>query len=303
MPDFQSLMLPYLNLLKDEREHKVNEIIDNLAQILKLSDAERWQRSENSSNIILNNRCGWTKTHLMHAGLIEAPARGTAKITKSGLHLLAQKPEKIDMKLLSQFPDYRKFRKPETESEPGKTELKEMSTNLTPLEYLEKGYQELNNALADNLLIQVKSASPGFFEKLVVDLLRKMGYGKITDKNAGKVVGKSGDGGIDGIIREDKLGLDLVHIQAKRWTDSVVGSKEIQSFAGSLTSRKTNKGVFITTSTFSSEAKKFAKDCEKNIVLIDGGHLVRLMIEHSVGVTEETIYSIKRLDYDYFEEG
>ena len=238
----------------------------------------------------------------MHAGLIEAPLRGTAKITGSGLRLLEQKPEKIDMKLLSQFPEYRKFRKPEDESETEKGVIKENSTILTPLEYIEKGYQELNDELAEGLLAQIKTAPPSFFEKLVVDLLLKMGYGKITDKNAGMVVGKSGDEGIDGIIREDKLGLDLVHIQAKRWNDSVVGIKEIQRFAGSLMNRKTNKGVFITTSTYSSEARRYAKECEKNIVLIDGNQLVRLMIEHGVGVTEETYYSIKRLDSDYFVE-
>ena len=224
------------------------------------------------------------------AGLIEAPKRGINRITQRGLDVLKKKPQQID-----EFKEFRALRHPKEE------EGQERETNdKTPEESLEGAYQRLRNDLAADLLQILKTSSPSFFERLVVEVIVKMGYGG-TRQDAGKAVGKSGDGGIDGIIKEDKLGLDTIYIQAKRW-ENTVGRPEIQKFVGALTGLRAKKGLFITTSDFSSDAEDFVSRIDAKIVLIDGATLAQLMIEHNVGVSTVNTYEIKKVDSDYFSE-
>jgi restriction system protein len=234
--------------------------------------------------------------------LIEPIGRGQYRITPRGLEVLKSKPAKIDTALLKQFPE---FLHPlnSNRDQPGdgpEAEVEDQPEKQTPQEALENAYQQIRRELADELLQTISSATPGFFEHVVVELLVAMGYGGSL-KDAGKAVGRTGDDGIDGIIKEDRLGLDAVYIQAKRWTASV-GRPEVQNFAGSLEGHRARKGVFITTSQFSKDAREYVTRIEKKIVLIDGEQLAQLMIDFGVGVTEIDTYQVKKLDRDYFEE-
>jgi restriction system protein len=215
-----------------------------------------------------------------------------------GLDVLKKNPQEINVKFLEQFPQFIEFRN--LRREKGEDEQKEEELEQTPQELLEYGYQKIKRELAQELLSLVKQSSPRFFEKLVIDLLIRMGYGGSL-KDAGKAIGQSGDGGIDGIIKEDKLGLDVIYIQAKRW-DNVVGSKEIRNFVGSLAGQHANKGVFITTSSFTKDALDYVKTIPHKVILIDGEMLTQLMIENDIGVTKISSYDIKKIDSDYFEE-
>ena len=244
---------------------------------------------------IIDNRVGWARTYLKKAGLLESTKRSYFKITDLGLEVLQKNPKEINVKFLEQFPQFIEFRNLRKE----KGEEEENLTQ-TPQELLEYGYQRIKKDLAYELLNLVKKSSPRFFEKLVIDLLIKMGYGGSLN-DAGKVIGKPGDGGIDGIIKEDKLGLDIIYIQAKRW-ENVVGSKEVRNFVGSLAGHHANKGVFITTSSFTREALDYVKTIPHKVVLIDGETLAQLMIENDVGVSKITSYDIKKIDSDYFAE-
>ena len=240
------------------------------------------------------NRIGWAKTYLKKTGFIESPKRGYYKITERGLSELKKNPKKIDNKYLSQFPGFADFVKTRVI----KTVNKGNEDDSTPDENIEANYQQIRNALANDILDNVKRCSPYFFEKLVVDLLLKMGYGGFR-QDSGEITRKSADGGIDGIIREDKLGLDTIYIQAKRW-DGTIGSPEIQKFAGALQGQRARKGVFITTSKFTKEAIDFASMIENKIILIDGDTLSNLMIDYDIGVSIVDTYLIKRIDSDYF---
>ncbi len=297
-PDYQSLMLPLLRLTSDQHEHTLRGSCDALANELTLSEEDRRERIPSGTQTVLYNRVGWAKTYMTKAGLLETTGRGKFKITQQGLELLATKPEAINVKNLRAYPEFVTFH-----ASPGTQELPSVQAieqTMSPEEQWERSHQILKQALASDLIAKIKSCSPPFFEQLVVDLLVTMGYGG-SRKDAGEAIGRSGDGGIDGIIKEDKLGLDAIYLQAKRW-EGTVGRPDIQKFAGSLEGNRARKGVFITTSSFSQDARAYVQQIEKKIVLIDGAQLTELMIDCGLGVHDERVYSIKRIDHDYFEE-
>jgi restriction system protein len=302
IPDYQTVMLPFLKVLGDGEVHHVRSVIERLATEFKLSAEELEEKIPSGLAFLFDNRVGWGRTYLKKAGLIESSKRGEYRITKRGTEVLASKPAKIDVGLLRRYPEFQEFYDSDrtAEDQATKPEASEPQEDRTPLEVLEGAHQRLRRELADELLQTVRNASPAFFERLVVDVLVKMGYGG-SRKDAGKAVGRSGDDGVDGIINEDRLGLDKVYVQAKRWT-AVVGRPDVQGFVGSLEGRRARKGVFITTSQFSKDAKEYVTRIEKNIVLIDGEELAQLMIDSDVGVADVGSYNVKRLDRDYFEE-
>lgn len=298
IPNYESIMLPLLKFISDKQEHSMREAIDHLADFFKLDEQEKKQLLPSGQQSTFDNRVGWARTYLKKAGLLESPRRSFIKITDLGLDALSKNPQKIDIKFLEQFPKFIEFRN--FHKDRGEEEQNEERLEKTPQELLEYAYQGINNELAQELLERIKQASPRFFERLVVDLLLKMGYGGSL-KDAGQTIGQSGDGGIDGIIKEDKLGLDVIYIQAKRW-DNVVGAGEVRNFVGSLAGQHANKGVFITTSSFTKDALEYVKTIAHKVILINGEMLTQLMIEYNVGVSKLTSYEIKRIDSDYFEE-
>ena len=300
IPDFQTLMLPFLKNIQDGKEHSTTEIIEILTREFNLSPEELEEYLPSGSQKVFYNRVFWAKAHLKMAGLIENLRRGVFKITNDGIDILKKNPEKINLKLLKQFPTYLDSLGKQKE-ENTNSEIDNVSeTTSTPEEILESNYVKIRKNLALELLAKVKSCNPSFFENLVVELLVKMGYGG-SIKDAGKSIGRSGDEGIDGIIKEDKLGLDIIYIQAKRW-DNVVGRPEIQKFIGALAGQGAKKGVFITTARFTNEAKEYQPRNETKIVLIDGEQLADLMIEYDLAVSTTNKYIIKRIDNDYLEE-
>ena len=300
IPDFQTLMLPFLKNIQDGKEHSTTVIIEILTREFNLSPEELEEYLPSGSQKVFYNRVFWAKAHLKMAGLIENLRRGVFKITNDGIDILKKNPEKINLKLLKQFPTYLDSLGKQKE-ENTNSEIDNVSeTTSTPEEILESNYVKIRKNLALELLAKVKSCNPSFFENLVVELLVKMGYGG-SIKDAGKSIGRSGDEGIDGIIKEDKLGLDIIYIQAKRW-DNVVGRPEIQKFIGALAGQGAKKGVFITTARFTNEAKEYQPRNETKIVLIDGEQLADLMIEYDLAVSTTNKYIIKRIDNDYFEE-
>lgn len=301
IPDFQSIMLPLLKFTADQQEHSLREAIENLTSIFGLSEQERKELLPSGSHALFDNRVSWAKTHLQEAGLLESTRRSYFKITVQGLTTLSQNPARIDIKFLEQFPGFKEFRAG-TKKDKEVASIVEVSVNgqQTPEELLEYSYQRIRQDLAQEVLNKVKESSPSFFERLVVELLVRMGYGG-SRKDAGEAVGKTNDGGIDGIIKEDRLGLDVIYIQAKRW-EGTVGSPEIHKFAGALQGQHATKGIFITTSAFSKEASNFASIIANKIVLIDGQQLAQLMIDFDVGVAKVSSYEIKKLDFDYFTD-
>jgi restriction system protein len=300
IPDYQSLMLPVLRLVEDGQEHAVSEMRHRIGGQLSLTEEELAERLASDTTTVFMNRIGWAVQYLKSAGVIRAVRRGVYEITDRGLSLLKTQPSEITVKTLRQYPEFTEFEGKGSESEkPTITVTQQSETKATPEESLERSFQTLRDALSLELLEAIRNGTPAAFERVVVDLLVAMGYGGSVE-DAGKVVGKSGDGGIDGIIKQDKLGLDAIYVQAKRWKD-VVGSPEIMKFSGGLTKRHANRGVFITTSTFTKDALEFVEALPQKIVLIDGRQLASLMIEHDVGVSATKSYTLKRLDQDYFE--
>lgn len=296
IPDFQTLMLPLLKHLADGSERTNQETVDALAKEFNLTDSELAQLLPSGQQTIFRNRVAWAKAHFKRAGLIASPRRGVYKITDRGQDVLEQKPERINLKFLDQFPGHREFRtssRKDTEVSPSGSE-----DDLTPEEHIALGYQQIREELASDLLRRVKECPPEFFEQLVIDLLLAMGYGG-SRQEAGKAVGRAGDSGIDGIIKEDRLGLDVIYVQAKRW-EGMVGRPEIQKFAGALQGQRARKGIFITTSGFSKDAHDYVASIDSKIILIDGEELAKLMIDHGIGVTEVASYVVKRIDSDYF---
>jgi restriction system protein len=270
-----------------------------LASQFGLTEPERIDMLPSGRQSRFENRVGWARTYLKKAGLIDSVGRGKFRVTQRGLDVLKSKPANITKEFLTQFPEFREFQSRQNAKIENDEETSEHER--TPDEVLDSAYQTLRRTLTQDLLDRIKSSSPRFFERVVVDLLLTMGYGG-SDFDAGRIVGKSGDGGIDGIINEDKLGLDAIYIQAKRWSGTV-GRPTVQEFAGSLAGQKARKGVLITTSHFSSDAEEYAERLlEMKIVLIDGEQLAQLMIDHGVGVTDKQIYAIKRIDEDYFAD-
>lgn len=303
IPDYQTLMLPLLKHVSDGQEHKYRDIIEYLATEFEVTDEERKELLASGNQAIFDNRVGWAKTYLKKAGLLDSPKRATFIITDLGKQILSKNPDRIDAKYLRQFPSFLEFQNAsrndnETEEEAVTAEIHER----TPEENLDKAYQRIRKSLASELLNSVVELSPAFFERLVVELLVKMGYGG-SIKDAGKAIGKSGDEGIDGTIKEDKLGLDIIYIQAKRWKPgNIVGRPELQKFVGALAGQGAKKGIFITTSNFTKEALDYTPRNETKIVLIDGEQLAQLMIDYNLGCTTQQTYELKKLDSDYFGE-
>ena len=300
IPDYQSIMLPLLKFAGDNQEHTIREAIDHIADTFKLTEQDRKEVLPSGSQYIIDNRVGWARTYLKKAGLLETPKRSYFKITELGVDVLKKNLPEINIKFLAQFPLFIEFRSTKKEKDEHEEQEAETSSTQTPQELLEYGYQKIKKDLSQELLGFVKQSSPRFFERLVVELLLSMGYGG-SRKDAGQAIGQSGDGGIDGIIKEDKLGLDVIYLQAKRW-EGVVGSKEIRNFVGSLVGQKANKGVFITTSGFTKDALEYVKSITHKVILIDGEMLTQLMIENNIGVSKVISYDIKKIDSDYFVE-
>ncbi len=295
IPDYQTIMLPLLEHLSDEKEKSTQETIDALSSTFELTEEEKKELLPSGNQTIFKNRIAWAKAYLKKAGFIISPKRGFYKITNLGLDVLSKKPEKINNKFLSQFAGFREFLSPKAE----KIHKESVRVkNRTPLENLEYNYQMIKNEVISEILDKIKECSPDFFERLVIEVLLKIGYGG-SRIDAGKHLGMKGDGGIDGIIKQDKLGLDTIYIQAKRWT-GVIGRPEIQRFAGALQGQRAKKGVFITTATFSKDAIDYASLIDNKIILIDGEDLVTLMFEYDIGVTTTNLYAIKKIDTDFF---
>jgi len=300
IPNFENIMLPLLKFLSDKKEHAKKDAVEALAKEFNLSEEELNQLQPSGRNLLFDNRVAWARKYMHEAGLIGAPRRGYWQITDKGIEIVKKNPPAIDIEFLDQFPGFKEFRTGRRDKNEQAVPLLKNDLQRTPEELLESGYQEMKQSLVQDILEQVKECNPSFFENLVVELLLKMGYGG-SRRDAAEAIGKSGDEGIDGIIKEDRLGLDCIYVQAKKW-EGQVGRPEIQKFAGALQGKRAKKGIFITTSYFTQEAKDFAKNIDNKIILIDGQFLAELMIEHNIGVSPVAAYEIKRLDSDYFTE-
>ena len=300
IPDYQSIMLPLLELAGDGETRHVHKAIELLAQRFKLTDDDRRELVPSGQQPRFQNRVSWARTYMTKAGLLESPKRGFFRITKRGQQVLAGKPSAINAKFLEQFEEFISFKslRGERTLQLVATESGDGFSDDTPEESLEAAYQTIRENLADDILSTVRKCSPEFFEQLVVDLLVRMGYGG-SRQEAGQAIGRSADEGIDGIIKEDRLGLDIIYVQAKRW-EKVVSRPEVQKFAGALQGQRARKGVFITTSAFSREATEYAEKIDTKIILIEGTQLANLMIDHGIGVTTVNAYELKRIDSDYF---
>lgn len=310
IPDFQTIMLPLLEYAGDGNEYKLNDSIQDLAVQFGLTEEEKTAKLPSGRSLLFNNRVGWAKTHLVKAGLLLSTRHSYFKISETGRKLLSQNPSKISVSILKEYPTYLDFIKPNgKEEEENDTIINEtpllfdpQMQTATPEEIIENEYQTLRRNLAKELLDKVLEQSPTFFEQLVVELLVKMGYGG-SFKEAGMAIGRTGDEGIDGTIKEDRLGLDVIYIQAKRWkVDNVVGRPQLQQFIGALAGQGAKKGIFITTSRFTTEAKNYRPITDTKVVLIDGDMLCQLMIDYNLGVSTKQTYEVKKLDYDYFDQ-
>lgn len=300
IPDFQTMMRPILEVHAFGGDVDRKTLRDAVAEKFSLTEEERSELLPSGGQRRFDNRIAWALTHLTHADLLERPARGVTRITERGSKVLHDNPSRVDMAVLRAFPEYREFRRgsdaDESDATPSDT------TASTPEETLEEAFTTLTDTLAQDLRDKLADGSPEFFEQVVVDVLVAMGYGG-SRAAAGKRLGKTGDAGIDGVIREDALGLDAIYLQAKRWDPSrTVGRPDIQAFVGALHGVRASKGVFITTAKYSSEAKDYAENVTPRVVLIDGQELAHLMIEHGVGVSTRRRYELKRIDEDYFFE-
>jgi restriction system protein len=294
-------MLPVLRILANGQELAPAAVREAAAREFGLSELELKELLPSGRQTTFANRVAWALAYLKQAAIVESPRRGSYRITDRGREALASNPARIDINFLQQYPEFQAFRSAanETAPAPAAPGIAEPGA-LTPDEQMRLGYTRLRESLAALLLERAKQGSPKFFEGLVVDLLVAMGYGGSRD-DAAAVVGGSGDEGIDGIIKEDKLGLDTIYIQAKRWTNTV-GRPDIQRFAGALQGQRARKGVFITTSSFSADARAYAANLQTTIVLIDGPQLAQLMLDHGIGVSEAGSFKLWRLDEDYFSE-
>jgi restriction system protein len=301
IPDFQTLMLPLLKLISDGKEYKMRTVEEMLAEQFNLTKEELVELLPSGTDYIFKNRIGWSKTYLKKAGLIDSYKRGCITISEKGKVIIDSNPPIINVKFLKQFPEFLAFQIPQKkEAVEIEQEIGEETKQQNPEELIELGYIKIRQSLEQDLLSKLKTVDPYFFERIVVELLVKMGYGG-SIQDAGRAIGKSGDEGIDGIIKEDKLGLDVIYIQAKRW-EGVVGRPEVQKFVGALAGQRAKKGVFITTSNFTKEATQYAMQMDTKIVLIDGEKLAQYMIDYNLGVSVQNTYEIKKIDSDYFEE-
>ena len=303
IPDFQTLMLPLVEALADGQERTMRALTDQLAVRFSLTDQERAELLPSGQQTLFNNRVAWAKSHLKSAGLLASPTRGRVHISPLGRQVLTENPPALNVRYLKRFAPYREFvGKAEAKTAGAETNPTTvvMEQEQTPRELIDAAYQSLASATADDLLSRLKAASPAFFESVVVRLLVAMGYGGV--EGYGTATGKSGDGGIDGVIYQDKLGLDIVCIQAKRW-EGPVGRPTIQQFVGSMDYHRSKKGVVLTTSAYTKEGLDFVHRVEgKKVVLIDGSRLADLMIEHDLGVTTTKTYSLKEVSNDFFDD-
>lgn len=295
VPDFQSFFRPLLNLAADGREHSIQEARESIGKVMALSEEDMNELLPSGTQRKFDNRVAWAKSYFVQAKVFESPRRGYFKITQRGQDLQKQGHKRIDIRILNQFPEFVEFHKARVTKE---EEIEPSSE--TPEETLQKSYESIRSDLASQIVQRIANNSPQFFERLVVDLMVSMGYGG-SRADAGRSIGGSGDEGIDGIIKEDRLGLDLVYLQAKRW-ESTVGRPEVQKFDGALHGKRAKKGVFITTGRFSDDAKKYVETIDPKVILIDGRMLAELMIDQGLGTTTTATYQIKRIDSDYFTE-
>jgi len=294
-------MLPVLKFLADKKEYQSKEIKDYICKEFKLTEKELEEKLPSSNSIsLISNRVAWAEAHMKMAGIIESPRRGFYRITNDGINVLKKPPEKINLKFLQSFEEYKRKKAEWKNKEKEDSQETEEINSLTPDEMLELGHKKIKNELSTELLSRVKETSPKFFENLVIELLIKMGYGGSLEER-GSVVGKSGDEGIDGVIKEDKLGLDIIYIQAKKWEGNV-GRPEIQKFVGALQGQRAKKGIFITTSSFNENSYEYVSKIDIKVILINGEELANLMIDYNVGVTLKRNYEIKKIDTDFFIE-
>ncbi len=301
IPDYQSVMLPLLTFAADGKEHRRNEAASAVSDHFGLTESERHEQNPAGGEKI-DDRVGWAKTYMKQAGLLEYPQRGSFRITQRGRSVLAQNPVKIDLALLRKYPEFVAYERGTSFNSGDAVSEATPIAEVTPTQLLESGFQQLRQQIQSQLLDRVKACSPGFFEHLVLQLLTKMGYGDSLPE-AARHVGGPGDGGVDVVIKEDQLGLDVLFVQAKRYTTGSVGRPEVQGFVGAL--QGTNKGIFITTSVFTRDAIDYAKKAklaDKKVVLINGDELSRLMYEHGIGVSKEKskIYVVKPVDPGFF---
>lgn len=298
VPDFQSFFKPLLDIALDGNEHSTKEAREVLSKVFKLTDSELQERLPSGTQTTFENRVAWAKSFLVQAKVFESPKRGHFKITNRGQELHEQGHQRIDIRILNQYPEFKEFHT--ATKSINKKPIEQENQNETPEELLQRSYLSIRNELAANILERVKLNSPSFFENLVVDLMVSMGYGG-TRSDASESIGKTGDEGIDGIIKEDRLGLDVIYIQAKRW-EGTVGRPEVQKFVGALHGQRAKKGVFITTGRFSNDALDYIKNIDPKVILIDGETLVDFMIDFNLGTTTSTTLEIKKIDSDYFTE-
>ncbi len=298
VPDFQSFFKPLLDIASDGKEHHIREAREIISKIFNLTESELEERLPSGTQTTFENRVYWAKSYFVQAKVLESPKRGSFKITDRGLELLQQGHERVDIRVLNQYSEFKEFH---TATKSVKKEpVEQINQDETPEELLQKSYLSIRNELATSILERIKFNSPSFFENLVVDLMVAMGYGG-TRSDASKSIGKTGDEGIDGIIKEDRLGLDVIYLQAKRW-EGTVGRPEVQKFVGALHGQRAKKGVFITTGKFSSDAIDYIKNIDPKVILIDGEAMVSFMIDFNLGTTTSSTYEIKKMDSDYFNE-
>jgi len=298
IPTYEDIMLPLLNLLSDKKLRSWKEALEYISKHFNLTEEEKYRLLPSGSEPYINNRVRWAKMYLKKARLLDDPQKGHWIITERGLKLLNDKPKEINAKSLEQFPEYLEFKSIKKEqSSDKKDDLSDIDETKTPDELMDRGYNSIKANLGQELLDMLRKNSPNFFEKVVLTLLNNIGYGK------GEVTGHSGDGGVDGFINQDKLGLDRIYFQAKRFNENTsVSASMLRDFLGALELKGANKGVFITTSKFPKGSEENLSSTVKNIVLIDGNKLVDLMMEYGVGVQKEKTYEIKKIDIDFFTE-
>lgn len=301
IPDFQTCMLPFLRFLGNGEERQLKDAVKVLTAEFKLTALELSEMLPSGAQPVFINRVGWAKSYLKKAGLIEYPRRSYCRITEAGRKVLAKPPERITIKFLEQFPGYLEFKRKRAEVDEQNAVSQTDPANVrTPRETLEGAYQQLRAELIGEIAQAIQGTDPAKFERIVVELLVGMGYGgNLVD--AGRAIGRSGDEGIDGVIKEDHLGLDNIYIQAKRWAGPV-GRPEVQKFAGALQGQRARKGVLITTSEFTKDAREFVQRIDAKIVLIDGRMLCELMIDFKVGISSTERFELNRIDLDFFEE-
>lgn len=303
IPDFQTVMRPLLEVVQDGSPRTLAEVRDAVCAKFSLTDEERREMIASGRQTIIQNRVGWARTYMNKAGLLDIPERGKVRITQRGIDTLKNGPERISVSWLKRFPEFKEFhgQRPEDDAAIIKAEATAIrESTATPDEQLELIHKALRDELADELLATIRDASPVFFERLVVDLMIAMGYGG-SRKEAGQATQATNDDGIDGVIKEDRLGLDVIYLQAKRWRNTV-HRPEIDKFIGALTRQRARKGVFITTSEFSQGARECITSLDIKVVLVDGRELAGMMIENNLGVASKQIYEVKNIDNDYFAE-